>query len=1178
VAAYDLGLKHRHPLDLGLNTGWRPRYTCERRGATGNGRNHRYMIIVGGQLHLSATDLAAHLNCRHLTNLEVDVAHGALRRPHYYDPSLEALWQRGELHEADYVQHLTETGLQVVRIEGKGVTPAMMAETLAAMRSGADVIVQAALQDGIWRGRADILLRVPTPSSLGNWSYEAIDTKLAQETKGATVLQLCLYSELLGVAQGRMPDQMHVVVPGSQFEPQTFRTAAYAAYYRSVKRGLEQSLAHRAGVTTYPEPQVHCDICIWRQQCDARRRKDDHLCLVAGITKIQMSELRERGVSTATALAQIPVPLQWKPDRGVRQSYERVREQARVQVQSRASGQPIYELIAPAAGVGLALLPDPSPGDIFLDLEGDPFVGEGGLEYLFGYVSHGDDGQPVYTHEWALSRDEERRAFEQFVDFVMERWQRHAGLHIYHYAPYEPSALRRLMGRYATREDELDRMLRGGLFVDLYTVTRQGVRASVESYSIKNLEVFCGFERPVALADARQALATLQACIELDRAADITEDVKKVVVGYNRDDCVSALRLRDWLEQLRSKLVADGVQIERPPPKSAQPSEDLDERQRKLAALVQRLTADVPADKVQRTPEQHARWILANTLDWHRREDKSTWWEYYRLEALPAGELFEERAAIAGLEFVGAVASTGKTPTHRYRFPPQETELRGEVDLHMAGGGKLGSLASISFEDRAVDIKKRKDTADVHPSAVFAHEVVRVKELAAALLRIGEHVAEKGFGDASKYIAAQDLLLRTPPRLGNEPIRRPTETPVEAAKRVIHKLPGGVLPIQGPPGAGKTFTGARMICSLVAAGRRVGVTANSHKVIRKLLDDVVVAADELKIALKCVQKVKDDDDHEDDLPRLSFTTDNATAFGTIQSGECQVAAGTAWFWARPEAADLVDVLFVDEAAQMSLANVLAVSHACKTLVLLGDPQQLDQPMKGSHPEGTDVSALDHLLAGKQTIGPNEGLFLEETWRLPPDICAFTSELFYEGRLQSHAWLQRQVVRSKGSIQGSGLRYLPVEHTGNQNASPEEADRIRELVNEILEMRSTWINAKGEEQPITLKEILIIAPYNAQVFELQERLPGARIGTVDKFQGQEAPIAIYSMTTSSHADAPRGMEFLYSLNRLNVATSRARCVCVIVGSPRLFEPECKTPRQMELANAFCRYLEIANVKN
>lgn len=288
----------------------------------------------------------------------------------------------------------------------------------------------------------------------------------------------------------------------------------------------------------------------------------------------------------------------------------------------------------------------------------------------------------------------------------------------------------------------------------------------------------------------------------------------------------------------------------------------------------------------------------------------------------------------------------------------------------------------------------------------------------------------------------------------------------------------------------------------------------------------------------------------------------------------QVSAGTAWFWSRPDAFEAVDVLFVDEAAQMSLANVLAVSQACKTLVLLGDPQQLEQPMQGSHPEGTDVSALDHLLAGKATIGESEGLFLEETWRLHPDICAFTSELFYEGRLRSHAGLERQRVKSSSRLSGTGLRYLPVKHEGNQSSSPEEADRIRDLVNEVLNAPSSWIDRHGREQPIGLEDILIIAPYNAQVFELQERLPGARIGTVDKFQGQEAPIVIYSMTTSSHADAPRGMEFLYSLNRLNVATSRAKCVCVLVGSPALFEPDCRTPQQMRMANAFCRYVEKA----
>jgi uncharacterized protein len=269
-------------------------------------------------------------------------------------------------------------------------------------------------------------------------------------------------------------------------------------------------------------------------------------------------------------------------------------------------------------------------------------------------------------------------------------------------------------------------------------------------------------------------------------------------------------------------------------------------------------------------------------------------------------------------------------------------------------------------------------------------------------------------------------------------------------------------------------------------------------------------------------------------------------------------------------------LFVDEASQISLANIIAVSHAAPMIVLLGDPQQLNQPTQGSHPEGTDVSALDHVLNGEQTIASNRGLFIEETWRLHPSICAFTSELFYEGRLRSRPGLEMQEVHSVGRVAGAGLRFLPVSHQGNQSSCPEEADAVRDLVREILEDGATWMDRDGCNRTITLSDILIVAPYNAQVFELQDRLPGARIGTVDKFQGQEAPIVIYSMTTSSDADAPRGMEFLYSLNRLNVATSRAKCVCVLVASPIVFKPVCRTPRQMKLANAFCRYVELATV--
>jgi uncharacterized protein len=499
-----------------------------------------------------------------------------------------------------------------------------------------------------------------------------------------------------------------------------------------------------------------------------------------------------------------------------------------------------------------------------------------------------------------------------------------------------------------------------------------------------------------------------------------------------------------------------------------------------------------------------------------------------------------------------------------------DTDIRAEDDLSSIGGDKFGRVVAISLDDRTIDIKKRGDTAGLHPDGIFAHNSVGTEVLAESLFRIGEWVADNGMEGDGDHRAARDLLMALAPRLRGQALYQDGEKALVTAVRVALSIDRSVFPVQGPPGAGKTYTGARMICALARDGKRIGITANSHKVIRNLLDEVVVAADEEGLSVRCIQKVSD---KEVNRPCLQFATENATFLDALRT-DCDVGGGTAWFWARPDARLSVDVLFIDEAAQMSLANVLAVSQAAQSIVLLGDPRQLEQPIQGSHPDGVDASALDHILGPHATVPPNRGLFLEETWRLHPLICAFNSELFYDGRLQSRLGLERQEIRSGGALNGSGLRYLPVEHTGNQSSSPEEAARIRDLVTNILGTRTTWIDRNGVESLVALHDILIIAPYNAQVFELQERIPAARIGTVDKFQGQEAPIVIYSMTTSSHSDAPRGMEFLYSANRLNVATSRARCICVIVASPLLFEPECRTPRQIQLANAFCRYLEMA----
>jgi uncharacterized protein len=1130
-----------------------------------------------GTLVLSATDLSNHLGCRHLTSLDLRVAHDLLAKPEAHDPNRDALAARGLEHETRYLESLKADGLRVENLRDlRG--PAAIEATLAAMRAGLDVIAQGTLEQGRWAGRPDILRRVEGKSLVGPWAYEVVDTKLAAETRAGTILQLSLYSDLLKEAQGHLPERFHVVTPEGGLNTLPYRVLDYAAYFRLVRKSLEGSVARdpRGKLGTYPEPVDACDVCRWWSTCDDRWHKDDHLSLVASISRLHRRCLEKERITTLEALARLPLPLPFTPERGSKEPYIRLREQARVQLEGRLKNAPIHELLQPFdAEHGLARLPEPAPGDIFLDFEGDPFVPPSGREFLFGLVQADASGTPRYHARWARTDAEERAAFEWLIELMLVTWDRHPGMHVYHYAPYEPAAIKRLMGRHATKQDEVDRLLRAERFVDLYGVVKHALRASVESYSIKKLEPFYGFKRDLDLRDASSALHRVERALELGDLEAIDADLRGNVESYNQDDCRSALHLWEWLEKLRAEVEATGVVLPRGQPKDEEPERQLSESAQRAQALRDSLLAGLSPNRAERSSTQQATWLLAHLLAWHRREEKAPWWEYFRLMGCTEEELLDEPHALARLELVERV-SNGKTPVDRYRFPVQEVDIREGEALRLLDDGELGTVKDLDREARTVDVKKRKATAEIHPTAAFAFSFVGTEPLKEALQRIATSVLEHGIEGAGAFQAGRDLLLSARPRLSQGTLAaRPGETDVERARRLALALEQSVLPIQGPPGAGKTYTGARMICELVRAGKRVGVTALSHKVIRNLLDAVVEAAPEFGVDPRVIlQKVAKKSDPE---PPFQEVTTNDDVDEALEEGTIRVIGGTAWLWAREEMAEKVDVLFIDEAGQFSLANALAVSQGCRNLVLLGDPQQLEQPQQGSHPEGTEVSALEHLLQKHPTMPPDKGLFLEETWRLAPAICDFTSELFYEGRLKPHAGLERQVLSGTGPFDGSGLWVVPVKHDGNRSASDEEVTAVEGVVDQLLTPDTRWTDSKGQQHRFTADHILVVAPYNAQVARLEDRLSprGIKVGTVDRFQGQEAPVVIYSMASSSPEDAPRGMDFLYSAHRLNVATSRARCACILVASPRLFEPECRTPEQIRLANAFCRYAEMAS---
>ena len=1157
------------------------------------------MHVSPNGVRLSATDLSHFLACRHLTAL--DLAAALERRPRPAkkdDPLLDLLRKRGEEHERAYVDTLRAEGRDVVTIP-RGKPDDAVAQTLDAIRGGADVIVQAALRHESWFGYADVLLRHDAPSANLGWSYEVIDTKLARETRAGTVLQLGLYSAMLATVQGSVPEQFRVVVPGRdgvQRVEHPFRVDDYAAYLRLMQRQLRQAATmdpDALAAAHYPEPVEHCSLCTWWRACDEQWRADDHLSLVAGLGRLHRRELEAQDIDTLARLAEMPLPMSFTPRRGSRETYERARHQALVQLQSRTRATPVYELRPPEApkeGViaeprGLARLPEPSPGDVFLDLEGDQFADDGGREYLFGMTTVDPDGSARYHSWWAFTAHEERLAFESAMDFIMDRLARFPDMHVYHFAPYEPTAFRKLMGRHATREQELDRLLRGRRFIDLFAVVRQSMWAGVESYSIKRLEPLNGYRRDVDLPDANGALRRMEYALQLRRPDLVVDPDRDVIAGYNRDDCVSTLRLRDWLETVRVEADSQGIPCPRPPLEPDEAPEQVGEREQLVRDLRARLLAGVPEGREDRDDEQQARWMLAYMLDYHRREDKATWWEYFRLRDLPEEDLLEEREAVAGLDYVKRVDAGGffkngnpKGPVvDRYSFPEQEMEIDPGAKLNSASVRDWGKVVSVDRLQRTIDIEKSRKKAEIHATAVFVFDHVPAREAEASLFRLGESVADAGSINALPRSAAAELLLAHAPRLhGGTFEARVGESVTDFAVRCGLQLDRSVLAIQGPPGAGKTHTGAEMICALVAEGKKVGVTATSHKVIRNLLDKCVERAAENHVTLRVAHKDGAAPDEEGSVHDGVRSVDtNPKALEALASGEVAVLGGTSWLWARPEFADAVDVLFVDEAGQMALANVLAVAQCAKSIVLLGDPQQLDQPQKGSHPDGVAVPALKHLLGEHQTMPADRGIFLPTTWRMSPALCRFTSELYYERRLESRPGLERQQLVNVGHLDGSSLWVVDVNHDGNRNHSPEEVEAVAALVGRLTARGARWAREDGSNGQLGLEDILVVSPYNAQVNRLAERLGGqARVGTVDKFQGQEAPVVIYSMATSRPEDAPRGMEFLYSPNRLNVATSRARCAVILVASPHLFEPECRSVRQIRLANGLCLFREMA----
>ncbi|MFX0537210.1 TM0106 family RecB-like putative nuclease [Ornithinimicrobium sp. Y1847] len=1093
------------------------------------------MFLHDDRLVLSAADLTRHVGCRHATTLEREVAHGTRVAPQVDDPSLALVTGLGQAHEDSYLESLRAAGRQVVEIPRTGSLADREARTVSAMRAGADVIYQATLFDGGWLGYADFLLRADRPSALGPWSYDIADTKLARHLSVAALLQMSGYAARLAELQGA-PVMRLTVVGGDGTEHQ-FKPSDVDSYAARLRVDLRDFLDSEQ--PTEPVPTAACATCRWSEHCTAVWEEKDDLSGVAGLRGDHRAALIGAGITTIAQLAKATA----QQLAGVLSSRvrDRIHGQAQLQVQERESGETTYRILPPEAGRGLQLLPEPDDGDVYLDFEGDPFAdGGAGREYLAGIWTR--DGE--FLDWWAHDAAEEKRLTADLLEWLIDRWREHPGMHIYHYAAYEVTALKRMTAQHATAESELDQLLRGERFVDLYQVVRQGLRLSKGSYSIKKVEDFYWQQtRTAAEGEVADGLASV---VEYERwlADGRTDDgVLEAIRRYNREDVRSTHALHEWLEERRDEL-AEEHHVQRPQLTEitgSQDSEAMVAEQQLAARLV-----------------DGGRELLAGLVGWHRREDKQAYWDYFRTETMSTEELLEDSTAIGGVGEPVEVGAVKRSTVWRYPFPPQDGVLGrvGEQVEDARTHENVGKLLRQDMEEGWVDVARGTGREPLRPEGLVQKQVVNTGPLREALMDLGETALAGGDALGLRLIERRTPVIPVSPHLEAG----------ELMRQVGMSLPGSgaILAVQGPPGAGKSYNGALLIRRLLDAGWKVGVTAQSHRVIGDLMDAVGRSG---------VRRVPKGKEASDDAALVREIGDNKDVDEALAQGATFVG-GTAWLWARPEMKGAVDVLVIDEAGQFSLANAAAVAQGAEAMVLLGDPQQLTSPTNAQHPYGAGVSALEHLIGEHDTVDPSEGVFLDKTWRMHPSVTSFVSQLSYDGRLESAPVTHGQRVDALGALSRTGLRWVPVEHRGNAATSPEEAEVVAALVADLL--GGTWIDQDGVTRPIRPEDILVVAPYNAHVATLRSMLPeDVPVGTVDKFQGHEGPVVIYSMASSSAADAPRGVRFLLDIHRLNVAISRARALAVIVGSPELTRAPVSTPTDLRSVNALARFVELAN---
>jgi uncharacterized protein len=1108
---------------------------------------------------LTPSKITAWLGCAHYLTLNNAVETGTLNvAPTVLNSLAEILVEKGNEHESNCLDDYEAMGKTIYEVPGRNAGESFtewVKRVDNPMDLGYDVIYQMPFVNEGIRGIADFLVKSEEPTA-GYALYEPIDAKLTRsQGKPGHVLQLCFYAEAMEALLGVAPRRMHIWLGSGT--TQALTVEEFLPYWRRLRRQLGVLLANDSGeVSTRPQPCESCEYCEFQGHCERQWRDEDSLAFVANSRDAEREALERAGVRTVVQLSRRRESVTDLRD----EKLVRLTRQAALQVASRSDPHrpPQFELIEasedPVYGHGFELMPIPDFGDVFFDFEGDPFwTAQNELMFLAGLYYRVAAGEWVFDARWAHTLGEQQEMMSGLVDFFARRRVSYPGMHVFHYNHTERSTIERLT-RDAEDENLFASLVDSGLFVDLFTIAKNAVRVGTESYGLKHLERLVDFVRTGGIEQGAAAV------VEYERwMASGDEQLLDNIAAYNEDDVKSTLALRDWL--------------------LAQRPSDLPWREAIIERKPYELDTDELVERLHEYEESSPEHLLGDLLNYWRRERSADVTPKYVALNGDYTVLYDNLDYLTNLSFVRMEEPVGKerNPKMVLSWPPQVIDrgLAAKDEVLYAGVGVQygkGSIADIDFDRREVTMRwgKLQEELGGIPAVLTKDRYFRPGAKAGALKDLARQVLDPGDHGVPGRLS-MGLLGARAPRFtpGHGPDGGIFDDDLAAIYRWVEHLDESLVAIQGPPGTGKTYSGSHIIHYLVGRGLRVGVLAMSHGAIDNLmlatLEVFAEAGD-----LNELRALRWEELPTEPLKDVKYSKNKSD----LSSGQFNLIGGTAWLWANSEMRQApVDVLIVDEAGQLSVADALASAGGARNMLLLGDPLQLAQVAKAEHPAGSGASVLEHILGEHVTVHDSQGVFISETWRMHPDVCDFISRQIYEGRLTANECCVQQTTDF-----GTGLRWIASHHVRCSTQSPEELEVVLAQITVML--GTPWTNQKGEVAPLAPRDFMVVAPYNDQVnlikaaCQARVELRGVQVGTVDKFQGREAPVVFFTMTTSSAQDMPRGPEFLFSRNRLNVAVSRARCLAYLVCTEELLNSRARDIDDMRLIGTLCAFVEYA----